>query len=112
MESAAQYFGSRIDAYDSLIRRCVPRYEEMTRALVECLPAAAQEIVELGCGTGNLSLALAARFPAARITFVDASEEMVRLTRERVTATAPTVAERACFTVARFEDVQLVPGEV
>jgi tRNA (cmo5U34)-methyltransferase len=110
MESAPEFFAARIHSYDSLIRRIVPGYEEWASTLIDLLPEAAQDVVELGCGTGFLSLALAARYPAARITFVDASEEMVELTRARVTAAAPAVAERGQFIAARFEDMQLPRG--
>jgi tRNA (cmo5U34)-methyltransferase len=101
--TASAYFGSMAEAYDSLIRRAVPRYAEMTDRLVEYLPPTASRVIELGCGTGNLSLRLAARFPDAAITFADAAEEMVELTRARVAQAHPQVAERGRFLVARFE---------
>jgi trans-aconitate 2-methyltransferase len=103
--TASAYFGSMAEAYDSLIRRAVPRYAEMTERLVEYLPLQAARVLELGCGTGNLSLRLAARFPGAAITFVDASEEMVELTRARVSASHPQAAARGRFVVARFEEL-------
>jgi len=108
--TAAGYFGAMREEYDSLIRRAVPRYAEMTARLLEYLPADAGRVLELGCGTGNLSLALAARFPHAAITFVDASPEMVELTRARVEEAHPDVAARAGFTVARFEELRPAPG--
>jgi tRNA (cmo5U34)-methyltransferase len=98
------------EEYDSLIRRCVPRYEEMTERLVDYLPADAVRVIELGCGTGNLSLRLVARYPDASITFVDASPEMVQLTRARVAEASPRAAERGRFMVARFEELQAEPG--
>ena len=108
--SAADYFGAMVHDYDSLIRRAVPRYEEMTARLVDYLPAASSSILELGCGTGNLSLALAARYPDAEITFVDAAGEMLAASRARLTADHPQVAARARFLECRFEDLQLAPS--
>jgi ubiquinone/menaquinone biosynthesis C-methylase UbiE len=109
-DTASAYFGSMIETYDSLVRRAVPRYAEMTERLVEYLPENAARVLELGCGTGNLSLHLAERFPSAAITFVDASAEMVELTRARVAAAHPEAAARGRFVVSRFEELEIEPG--
>jgi len=78
--TAAQYFGSMVQSYDSLIARAVPRYGEMTDRLVEYLACGPgrESILELGCGTGNLSMRLVAAFPDAAITFVDAAPDTDR----------------------------------
>lgn len=105
--TAAQYFGDLVASYDSLIARTVPRYAEMTARLLEYLPRSPANILELGCGTGNLSLALAARHPQASITLVDASPEMIDVARTRLESAHPKVARRAHFVTARFEDLDL-----
>jgi ubiquinone/menaquinone biosynthesis C-methylase UbiE len=107
--SASDYFGSMVRSYDSLIRRAVPRYDEMTQRLIEYLPPTANHIIELGCGTGNLSLRLAQRYPSARLTIVDAAPEMIDLTRGRLKSAHPKSAERAAFITSRFEDLALDP---
>ena len=99
--SAAEYFGAMAERYDDLIRRAVPRYDELSDRLIEYLPDAAR-ILELGCGTGRLSLALAARFPHATLTCVDASPEMVEITRSRLTARDRAFAARNALVTARF----------
>lgn len=103
--TASEWFATIVSEYDSLIRRAVPRYEEMTRELVACLPASAGRVLELGCGTGNFSLALAARYPSAGITMVDAAQEMIDVTRDRIAAAHPAVASRARFVTAKFEEL-------
>lgn len=107
--TAHEYFGSLLESYDSLIRRAVPRYDEMTTRLLDYLPSNPRSVLELGCGTGNLSVKLAERFPAAAITFVDAAPEMVDITRTRVAA-AVAEAARHSYIVQRFEDLQLPPA--
>jgi tRNA (cmo5U34)-methyltransferase len=105
--TAGEWFAGMVSEYDSLIRRAVPRYEEMTGELVACLPSAATRVLELGCGTGNFSLALAARYPYAALTTVDAALEMTDVTRDRITRAHPDVASRARFITARFEELSL-----
>jgi len=108
--TASDYFAAMIDSYDSLIRRAVPRYDEMTARLVDYLPPQAASILELGCGTGNLSLALAARYPRAALTFVDAAPEMIGATRARLERTHPGNAARATYRTERFEELRLAAG--
>jgi ubiquinone/menaquinone biosynthesis C-methylase UbiE len=105
--TASDYFGAMVESYDSLIRRAVPRYEEMTSRLLEYLPRSASRVLELGCGTGNLSLRLAAEFPDAHLTLVDGAPEMVELTRARLLEAHPHVAARATFLLSRFESLDL-----
>lgn len=110
--TATAYWGARAAEYDDFIRRVVPRYDEMTERLLESLPAAPGHVLELGCGTGNLSLRLATRFPAARFTFVDGAPEMVEAARTRLGAEAPGVAKRSTFLEATFETLELEPESV
>jgi len=95
-----------VGSYDSLIRRSVPRYDEMVDRLVEYLPRDPARVLELGCGTGNLSLRIAAQFPKASLTLVDASSEMIALTSSRLEQARRSVA-RDEFITARFEDLNL-----
>jgi len=103
--SAAQFFGAMVESYDSLIRRAVPRYDEMIDRLVEHLPLGAARVLELGCGTGNLTLRLLESLPAARITTVDAAPEMTEIAAER----ARHAANLTTLT-ARFEDLSFAPA--
>jgi tRNA (cmo5U34)-methyltransferase len=108
--TASRYFGSMSESYDSLIRRAVPRYDEMLARLVDYLPESASSILELGCGTGNLSLALAERYPEATLTFLDAAPEMLETTRARLEIKHPFVARRARFVETSFEKIDSMLG--
>ncbi|HEX8138415.1 MAG TPA: methyltransferase domain-containing protein [Pyrinomonadaceae bacterium] len=103
--TASRYFGAMADEYDSLIRRAVPRYDEMLARLVDYLPQRAASVLELGCGTGNLSLALAERYPEASLLFLDAAPEMIETTRARLKAREASTIERARFVEATFETI-------
>jgi len=113
--SAAGYFGSMSESYDSLIHRAVPRYDEMIARLLDYLPRDPRRVLELGCGTGNLSLQLAKSFPLAELTLVDASAEMIALVRSRIdesTSAFPPPASRLpasriSYVEARFEELDL-----
>ncbi len=108
--TASEYFGEMAASYDSLIRRAVPRYDEMQARLIDYMPGRALSIVELGCGTGNLTLAVALRYPEGRLTVADASPEMIEIARTRLEADQPKKASRARFLVSRFEDLELEEG--
>ncbi len=59
--------------------------QESARRLAERLPPTGPgKILELGCGTGNLTRLLAARYPGARITALDFSAPMLRQARAKV----------------------------
>lgn len=103
--TASDYFGALVAQYDSLIRRAVPRYEEMTDRLVEYLPGLKEgaHVLELGCGTGNLTLRLVERYPGSSMVVVDAAPEMVEVTASRA-------GGRVEGRVGTFEEVALEPG--
>ena len=94
-----------VESYDSLIQRAVPRYDEMVARLLDFLPADARSLVELGCGTGNLSLELVAKYPRGALTFVDASPEMIAVTRSRVDQARTSATPSVGFLVQRFEEL-------
>lgn len=108
MPTAYEFFGAMAAQYDSLIRRAVPRYDELLERAIEYMPPGAARILELGCGTGNLSLALASRYPGAALTLVDGSAEMLALTRHRL-GSAHSGRDVTCVE-ARFEELDLEPA--
>ncbi len=109
VQTAAAFFGQMADSYDSLIRRAVPRYDEMIDRLLEHLPPGSMRILELGCGTGNLTLRLAEQFPRAVVTTVDAAPEMTALTAARA-AKKGIGPDRLRTVTGRFEEVSFEAG--
>lgn len=48
-------------------------------------------IIDIGCGTGNTSLALYTKYQNAKYTFCDISEKMLRLAKEKFPCEADTI---------------------
>ena len=90
-----QFFDSLTSDYTETIERCFPRYREMLWALLDYLPTnpPVQTILELGCGTGNLSVLLRDVFPEATLHVVDVSRESLDVCRLRLGA-----GDRCVFT--------------
>ena len=94
------------ESYDSLIHRAVPRYDEMIARLLEYLPRDARRVLELGSGTGNLSVQLPGALTRATLTLVDGSDEMIALVRSRIEQSWPSSNGRVECLVARFEELK------
>mmetsp|Transcript_93327 Transcript_93327/g.216989 ORF Transcript_93327/g.216989 Transcript_93327/m.216989 type:complete len:373 (+) Transcript_93327:55-1173(+) len=71
--------------YNKLIHVWVPWYDEMLAVTVGALPTkpTTPVILELGCGTGNLSAAVLAALPGVTLHVVDDSKESLSLCRHR-----------------------------
>jgi tRNA (cmo5U34)-methyltransferase len=104
--AAIAWWRERVAHYDEFIRRVVPDYDGMIERLLDALPPA-RRVLELGCGTGTLSLRLARRDATADFTFVDASAEMLAMTRARLEAAHADIARRARFIEAYFETMPI-----
>ncbi len=79
-ESSTEAFYDDLAAsYNDIIYRCAPRYEEMQDTLLEYIPADLQPeyILDLGCGTGNLTLKVMEAFPHAQVVALDLSAEIL-----------------------------------
>lgn len=85
-ESTEQFFDRISPEYTAAIERCVPRYREMLWALLYYLPQdePPEHVLELGCGTGNLTRLLLDRFSEATVEAVDLSAEILEQARRRL----------------------------
>lgn len=85
-KKAKQFFDSMVDEYDQAIELCVPRYDEMLWAILYYLPSGWKplNILELGCGSGNLSELVAKTFPHANLCLIDLSEKFLSSCRLRL----------------------------
>jgi len=91
---ARQVFDGAAAGYDALRRQLIPCFDGfygMALDLLDFAPGAAPRILDVGAGTGLLSGMVKARWPAARLTLLDFSEEMLARARERFRGAAVPV---------------------
>lgn len=82
-----EFFSQVSAAYDESILRAIPPYVEILDTLLGYIfldPQAELHILELGCGTGNVSQLLAKCFPKAHFTLVDLSPQMLSETETKL----------------------------
>ncbi len=85
-EPVHSLFDRTAETYDRARRRLIPCFDELYRAAVDALPFDREDdiaVLDLGAGTGLLSAFVAYAYPRARITMVDAAEQMLVQARER-----------------------------
>ena len=101
-----RFFDRLTDSYTETILRCFPRYPEMLGVLLGYLPQQLNptRILELGCGTGNLSAMLREQFPDSSLHLVDISPESIEECRRRL-AKVPN-AESITYQCADFRDLR------
>lgn len=112
MSEAIAYWGTHASEYNQFIVRVVPRYDEQLALLLAYAPRDARHVLELGCGSGNVSLRLVERWPGAEFTLVDGAPEMLARTRARLREMHPSAAGRMHFVRQQFESLSLEAGTI
>ncbi|MGQ0646286.1 MAG: ubiquinone/menaquinone biosynthesis methyltransferase [Gemmatimonadaceae bacterium] len=107
-----------------MFEHIAPRYDAFTRlfsfgmdagwkreiiAWMELQAPTPEHVLDVACGTGDLSFAAAARFPDARVTGVDAAERMIAVARSRWERTS---APRVSFAVGDLTATALPDASV
>jgi tRNA (cmo5U34)-methyltransferase len=107
MNDIAQFFNDVKDEYTESVQRSNPCYAEMLGALLGYLPAdcAPNAILELGCGTGNLTLLLRDKFPGAHLLGIDISEGSLEVCQKRLGA-KPIELRNIDMRLANFENAK------
>lgn len=115
-KQVGKFFDSLSHDYTAVIERCFPRYREMLWALLDYLPGDKpfHTIVELGSGTGNLSVLVAHAFPEASIRFVDVSGDSLDVCRSRLGDSARFAFEEQDFRELNYDasSVDLVVSSI
>ncbi|MCK4753353.1 MAG: class I SAM-dependent methyltransferase [Planctomycetes bacterium] len=84
--SVEQFYNAVSKDYNEFVHRAVPRYPEMLWAIFQYVPKdlKPKRILELGCGTGNLSELIVKTYPNAEKVLVDISEEAIGQCKNRL----------------------------
>ncbi len=95
-DSTVSCYDKHAEAYDLYQSRVVPGYLEMIDLVAEAarryLPGEAK-MIDLGCGTGNASLATLKKIPAATVYLIDGSKRMVDIAAEKIERAYPGAIE-------------------
>lgn len=81
------YYNESAPLYDQTMRMIVPFYEQMLDSLFLGVPFKKNtgiDVLELGCGTGNLTQKIKERFPRALVECVDYAPEMIKIAQEKL----------------------------
>ena len=97
------HLGLQAREYDRVIRTYIPAYDDMVATVVRWLDGhlpVGGLVVDLGTGTGALSVAILDALPQARVQLVDIDPEMLEVARGRVARHASRAEPRR----AAFDD--------
>ena len=85
MENVEDFYDQLSSKYSDLIKKCVPRYDELLHTMFLYLEPDFKplRILDLGCGTGNLTQRILEQFPDAQIDALDLSEDILEESRKR-----------------------------
>ena len=98
--SVAKHLRVEVEAYDANIRQFIPDYEAMLEQTARCMAeSTAEDVLDLGAGTGALSEAVLKHCPHCRVELIDVDGEMLDQARERL----KPFRTRVRFTRRRFQ---------
>lgn len=87
MDNVKEHFENEAKYFDGLILKLIPHYGEMLNALINSVnfnKKKSIKMLDLGCGTGNVSLKMLDRFPKAEILCIDLSQKMLDIARNKL----------------------------
>lgn len=92
-------FRTLTSLYDPVVRLALREDVFRERLVSQVAASPGHVMLDLGCGTGTLAIALARRYPGARVIGLDVDEEILAIAREKaVSAVAPVDLVRAAAT--------------
>ena len=101
-DNIANEFDAFSTNYTQDMTGCVPYYTTLMSHFTNHLPKNFEphEILDLGCGNGNVTATLLSKFSKAKYTLIDASKEMLHLCEQRFKY------DKAQYVNSYFQDFQ------
>lgn len=86
MTDLKKHFNNEAEAFDTQVQKNISCYNEMLTALINAIPDSKEnpKILDLGCGTGNITQKALMRFPNAEVTCLDLSENMMEIAKNKL----------------------------
>jgi tRNA (cmo5U34)-methyltransferase len=101
MSTATQeVFDITASSYDTERAKLIPCYDALYRRTTDLIPAGASKILDLGAGTGLLSVFVRNWYPAAHIHLMDVSEPMLEKARTRLASDGNVSFETSDYVTA------------
>jgi tRNA (cmo5U34)-methyltransferase len=97
-----EVFDATASTYDADRSRLIPGCDTFYRWAIDLIPAQARHILDLGAGSGLVTILVRNRFPAARIHLLDFSEPMLALARNRIGDPDRITYEQADYVTAEL----------
>jgi tRNA (cmo5U34)-methyltransferase len=97
-----EVFDATASSYDAERLRLIPGGDAFYRWAIDLIPAQAKEMLDLGAGSGLLTVLIRQRFPQARIHLIDFSAPMLELAKRRLGGDALVTYEQADYLKAEL----------
>jgi len=81
------HFEGEAKSFDKMFFKVAPFYKEAIEALILALPfknRSHPRVIDLGCGTGNITLALMKRYPDAAVIGIDLAQNMLEMAKAKL----------------------------
>jgi tRNA (cmo5U34)-methyltransferase len=84
LKNVKEHFEEEATEFDKTILKLIPHYPEMIKSMISAIPHTDSDrfnVLDLGCGTGNVSLAVKQKFKNASISCNDIAENMIEMAK-------------------------------
>jgi tRNA (cmo5U34)-methyltransferase len=84
LENVKEHFEKEAEEFDNTILKLIPKYNEMIDSMISVIPFESSDkfkLLDLGCGTGNITKTVKEKFPNSVIYCIDIAENMIQMAK-------------------------------